>query len=76
VEARDDWLLVGPAKSSGRFTTAFRDADIGVRVECGCFTGSVQEFSEQIERTHELNETHLQQYRLFRHLIAFSFGVQ
>jgi len=47
------WLLIGPAKSSGRFTTAFVDEKIGVRVVCGCFTGTVAEFSKQIEKSLE-----------------------
>ena len=76
VENRTHWLLVGPAKSSGRFTTAFKDSKIGVRIVCGCFTGSVKEFSDQIEKTHKDNKEHLEQYRLFCQLIAFNFGVQ
>lgn len=71
-----DWLLIGPAKSSGRFTTAFKDGKIGVRVVCGCFTGSVFEFSKQIESTHKNSAEALQQYRLFCQLIAFNFGVE
>ena len=76
VESHTDWLLVGPAKSSGRFTTAYWDTKIGVRVSCGCFTGTAQEFSAQIEATHAGNQQHLQQYRLFCLLIAFSFDIQ
>ena len=70
------WLLIGPAKSSGRFTTAFMDEKIGVRVVCGCFTGTVAEFSKQIEKSHKENKEHLEQYRLFCQLIGFNFGVQ
>jgi carbonic anhydrase/acetyltransferase-like protein (isoleucine patch superfamily) len=76
VESRADWLLVGPAKSSGRFTTAYRDSKIGVRVSCGCFSGTAQEFSAQIESTHKNNQEHLQQYRLFCQLIALNFGIE
>ena len=70
------WLLIGPAKSSGRFTTAFADEKIGVRVVCGCFTGTVAEFSKQIEKTHTNNHEHLEQYRLFCQLISFNFGIK
>ena len=75
VQKPSDHLQVGPAKSSGRFTTAFVDEKIGVRVVCGCFTGSVLEFSQQIEKTHANNKEALEQYRLFCQLIAFNFGV-
>jgi hypothetical protein len=76
VLSRNDWLLIGPAKSSGRFTTAFKDSVIGVRVVCGCFSGTVAEFSKSIEDTHKDNQEHLEQYRLFCQLIAFNFGVE
>jgi hypothetical protein len=75
VENHKAWLLIGPAKSSGRFTTAFVDEKIGVRVVCGCFTGTVLEFSQQIKKTHSNNKEALEQYRLFCQLIAFNFGV-
>jgi hypothetical protein len=74
VEGDADWLLVGPAKSSGRFTTAYRDEKIGVRVSCGCFSGSVEDFSEAIEDTHANNVQHLEQYRLFCLLISTTLG--
>ena len=76
VENPTQWLLVGPSKSSGRFTSAFKDNKLGVRVVCGCFTGSVKEFSDQIEKTHKDNKNYLEQYRLFCQLIAFNFGVE
>ena len=73
IENTSDYLVIGPAKSSGRFTTAHKDSKIGVRVNCGCFSGTVKEFSEAIERTHKNNKEHLEQYRLFCRLIALNF---
>lgn len=35
---------------------------------------TVKEFSESIEKTHENNQTNLEQYRLFCKLITFNFG--
>jgi hypothetical protein len=75
IEKTADYLVIGPAKSSGRFTTAHKDSKIGIRVNCGCFSGTVKEFSEAIERTHKDNKEHLEQYRLFCQLIVFNFGV-
>lgn len=75
IEKTADYLVIGPAKSSGRLTTAHKDSKIGVRVNCGCFSGTVKEFSEAIEKTHKDNKEHLEQYRLFCQLIASSFGV-
>ena len=75
IEKTFDYLVMGPAKSSGRFTTAHKDSKIGIRVNCGCFSGTVKEFSDVIETTHKDNKEHLEQYRLFCQLIAFNFGV-
>ena len=75
IDKTSDYLVIGPAKSSGRFITAHRDAKIGVRVNCGCFSGTVREFSKAIEKTHADNPEALAQYRLFCQLIAFNFGV-
>ncbi len=75
IEKTSAYLVIGPAKSSGRFTTAHKDSKIGVRVNCGCFSGTVKEFSEAIEKTHKDNKEHLEQYRLFWQMIAFNFGV-
>jgi carbonic anhydrase/acetyltransferase-like protein (isoleucine patch superfamily) len=76
VSKTQDYLTIGPSKSSGRFTTAHVDEKLGVRVNCGCFSGSVLEFSQAIEETHASNKEHLEQYRLFCQLIAFNFGVE
>jgi hypothetical protein len=74
IKKTSDYLVIGPAKSSGRFTTAHKDSKIGIRVNCGCFSGTLKEFSEAIEETHKDNKEHLEQYRLFCQLIAFNFG--
>ena len=73
VSGDADMLTVGPALSSGRYTTAHRDGIIGVRVVCGCFSGTVKEFSAAIETTHAGNALHLKQYRLFRQMLASNF---
>jgi UDP-3-O-[3-hydroxymyristoyl] glucosamine N-acyltransferase len=76
IEKTSDYLILGPAKSSERFTTAHIDSKIGVRVNCGCFSGTVKEFSDAIEKTHKNNPEYLKQYRLFCQLIAFNFNVK
>ena len=76
VGSNRDWLHIGPAKSSGRYVTAYKDTLLGVRVQTGCFTGTVEEFSRAIEETHQHNQEALHQYRLICQLIAFNFGVQ
>ena len=69
-----DWIYVGPSASSRRFTTAHRDAELGVRVNCGCFSGSLAEFAAAIEKTHQNRPQDLARYRAFHRLIMDVFG--
>ena len=69
-----DWIHVGPSASSRRFTTAHRDAELGVRVNCGCFSGSLAEFAAAIEKTHQNRPQDLARYRAFHRLIMDVFG--
>ena len=73
IQSTTDYITIGPARSSGRYTTAFVDSEIGVRVVTGCFSGSISEFNSAIESTHANNEQNLRQYRGFVAVIEASF---
>ena len=75
VSGNADILVIGPAISSGRYTTAHTDSVIGVRVNTGCFSGTVEEFIAAIERTHKDNAVSLRQYRGFVAAIKAHFGL-
>ena len=42
----------GPIGSRNGFVTFYRTKDNTVEVKCGCFLGSLQEFVNQVEKTH------------------------
>ena len=67
-------LSAGPSISSRRFTTAHRDAHIGVRINCGCFSGSLAEFAAAIEKTHQNSPQDLARYRAFHRMIMDVFS--
>ena len=57
---RDEWgklnvasdiLIVGPIGSRNSYTNIFH-TDKGIFVRCGCFEGSLNEFSEKVKETH------------------------
>ena len=73
VSKTRDYIIVGPAISSGHITTAHRDAKLGVRVNCGCFSGTLAEFKAAIERTHK--GPPLEQYRCFASMIEAHFAL-
>ena len=45
-------LNVGPIGRRNEFTTFFRTKDRKVKVSCGCFLGTIDEFLEKVEQTH------------------------
>ena len=75
IQHTRDYIVLGPAISSWRFTTAHRDSKIGVRINCGCFTGTLAEFKASIERTHKDHGPALEQYRCFAALIEAHFAL-
>ena len=73
VYGKEDFLVIGPALSSGRYTTAYKDNKLGVGIVCGCFEGSLEDFKKSIEETHKDKPQALRQYRLFHQFIKDNF---
>ena len=55
--------------SEHRTTTAFKDSVIGIRVVCGCFTGSLEDFRSKVVETHADNK-HAKLYLMMADMIA------
>jgi len=72
IKSVADYIVVGPAQSSGRFTTSYI-VENSIVVTTGCFTGTLEEFKRAIEKTHEHNPARLKQYRGFANFIAENF---
>ena len=45
-------LNIGPIGSRNEFTTFFRTKDRKIKVSCGCFLGTIDEFLEKVKQTH------------------------
>lgn len=50
------FFVQGPIGSRNGFVTFYRTKDNTVEVKCGCFLGSLQEFVNQVEKTHKGNK--------------------
>ena len=50
------YFVQGPIGSRDGFVTFYRTKDDMVAVKCGCFLGSLQEFVNQVEKTHKGNK--------------------
>ena len=72
IKSVADYIVVGPAQSSGRFTTAYI-VENSIVVTTGCFTGTLEEFKLAIEKTHGHNPSYLKQYRGFANFIGENF---
>ena len=52
IQKTRDYLTVGPVGSRNDFTTFAKDQNGNVAVSCGCFYGTLDEFSEKVGATH------------------------
>lgn len=75
VKSNADFITVGPAISSNRYTTAYRTADQSIYVATGCFTGGLDDFEQAINKTHAENAVYKQQYLKFVQMIKLNFDV-
>ena len=48
----EHYLVMGPIGSRNAFTTFFRTKDRKIKVICGCFFGTIDEFLAMVKRTH------------------------
>ena len=70
----DAWVL-WCSKIGSRLgtTTAFIEEDGGVKIVCGCFCGTLNEFEKKVEETHGDN-IYGKEYKAFIELIKIHFG--
>ena len=52
IQKTRDYLTVGPVGSRNDFTTFAKDQNGNVAASCGCFYGTLDEFSEKVGATH------------------------
>ena len=56
ISSNDDYITFGNIGSRYDTTTMFRCSDGGIRVSCGCFSGTLKEFRNKVGRTHGNNK--------------------
>ena len=47
-----DWCSFSSFGSEYRTTTAYIDKELGIRIDCGCFTGSLYQFRQKVINRH------------------------
>lgn len=56
INSNKDFIIIGPIGSRSDFTTFHKNVDGIVCVKCGCFSGTVDEFLEAVQKTHGDNQ--------------------
>ena len=73
VSGNADYCCFQAFGSTNRTTTVFKTPD-GVRINCGCFNGSLDDFVKQVERTHGDNKFG-REYRAIIEVIKAKFDL-
>ena len=73
IKSTSDYITISPIGSRDDTTTAFRTADGVIRVKCGCFYGSIDEFKRKVWETHGDNQ-YGKEYLAVIELLKVRFG--
>lgn len=52
ITSNDDFVTVGSIGSRGSITTFYKNKQGGIRVSCGCYRGTIEEFKKRIKAVH------------------------
>ena len=75
VESMHAICLFSGFGSEYRTTTAFLDKKLGVRIVCGCFTGSLYQFRKKVIKTHGEDSKNGKLYLGMANMIEFRLDV-
>ncbi|HAO29152.1 MAG TPA: hypothetical protein DCQ68_18860, partial [Chryseobacterium indologenes] len=52
TKSNNDYCCFQNFGSANRTTTFFKEKDNKIKVRCGCFSGSIEEFEKEVRKTH------------------------
>ena len=70
-----DYCCIQSFGSANRTTTAFKCKDGKIIVNCGCFSGNIEDFAKAVERTHG-DSKYGREYKAMIELIKVKFGIE
>lgn len=74
VYGNDDYCCFQAFGSANRTTSAFKQKDGSIAINCGCFNGPLDDFAKQVERTHGDNKFG-REYRAIIEVIKAKFDL-
>ena len=75
ISSNDDFVPISNFGSENRDTTFFRCEDGLVRVQCGCFYGTLDEFRAKVKETHDESKF-AKEYLMLADLIELRLGIE
>ena len=72
IATSEDYAIIQGFGTECRVTTFYRCVDGKVRVKCGCFSGTIDEFRDQVKRTRTGKVT--KEYLMIADLMEYHFG--
>ena len=72
IATSEDYAIIQGFGTKCRVTTFYRCVDGKVRVKCGCFSGTIDDFREQVKRTRTGKVA--KEYLMIADLMEYHFG--
>lgn len=75
ILTKNDYIVFDSVGSRHDILTAYKTGKGGVRINTGCFSGSIDEFKSQLIKTHKDNEKIKNEYLLILEIIKNRFDI-
>jgi acyl-[acyl carrier protein]--UDP-N-acetylglucosamine O-acyltransferase len=74
IKTKDDYCYFSGFGSENRSTTAYKTKDGSVRIVCGCFNGTIDEFEKRIKNTYDEQIKYYEEYLTILKLIKIKLS--
>ncbi|WP_312306532.1 hypothetical protein, partial [Chryseobacterium sp.] len=74
AKSNDDYCCFQNFGSANRTTTFFKEKDNKIKVSCGCFSGSIEEFEKEVIKTHGEGKNAMEYISIIE-VVKIKFGI-
>ena len=71
ISSTNDYITIGPTGSRDDFTTAYRTSNGDVRIQCGCYNGTIDEFKNRVHAVYYHRLSNVPYYKTYMDVISF-----
>ena len=62
ISSTEDYVTIGPIGSRDGYTTVYKTYKGDVRIQCGCFNGTIRDFISKVRRTYSILSPYYKAY--------------